>query len=251
MFRSFIYLDEDKMYSYLRQIDKGYSLRPVETNTRKTINGSFGSSVFGLNAGTETEEKRVLNGDAFNDYDRFEKDLETLEATEYFDFVLNTEYDLRTIPRMSIIRICGRFEIPEQFDMYSLAQTFMPLITSQIQTANDNEKEMMETFLGKASADIPILIGEEEIILSGRLSTASLLEVYSELEEYNEQEVFILCKVIGIMDKKNVEVFNPLKDFVKLPRTVRRGMDNSDKDGLESIIVDGPVLKVEVIAIYK
>ena len=73
----------------------------------------------------------------------------------------------------------------------------------------------------------------------------------SELEEYTEQDVFTLCKVIGVMNKEKVEVFNPLKDFIKLPRAVRRGMDEDSKKGLESICVDGPVLKVEVIAIYK
>ena len=109
----------------------------------------------------------------------------------------------------------------------------------------------MEAFLGKASADIPILIYEDEIIISGRLSTENLRETYAELEEYSEQTVFILCKVIGVVDKERVEIFNPLKDFIKLPRAIRRGMGESSKDGLEIIMVDGPVLKVEIIGIYK
>lgn len=78
----------------------------------------------------------------------------------------------------------------------------------------------------------------------------SLEEEYAELEEYNEQEVYILCKVVGIIQKDKVEIFNPLKDFIKLPRAVRRGMDSSSQ-GMEPILVDGPVLKVEVLAMYK
>lgn len=60
----------------------------------------------------------------------------------------------------------------------------------------------------------------------------------------------MLCKVVGIMKKDKVEIFNPLKDFIKLPRAVRREMD-SNSQGMEPILVDGPVLKVEVIAMYK
>ena len=108
----------------------------------------------------------------------------------------------------------------------------------------------MEAFLGKASADIPIVMGDDELTIASKLSMGNLEEEYAELEEYNEQEVYMLCKVVGIMQKDKVEIFNPLKDFIKLPRAVRRGMD-SDTQGMETILVDGPVLKVEVIAIYK
>lgn len=251
MFRSFVYLDEEKMYSYLRQIDKEYANQPSEVNIRKTKGGKLSVYGIGLGAEHEIEERRNHNKDVFNDYDRFEKALECLESREYFDFVLNPEYDLNNVPKMCIIRINGGFVIPEQFDMYSMAQAFMPFITSQIQTTNNGECDFLEAFLGNASADIPFLVYDEDIVISGKLSTNYLLEDYSELEDYNEQDVFMLCKVIGLVKKNKVEVFNPLKDFIKLPRAVRRGMDSSAKDGFESIYVDGPDLKVEVIAIYK
>ena len=108
----------------------------------------------------------------------------------------------------------------------------------------------METFLGNASADIPIVMESEDLIVSSKLSTSVLEEEYAQLEEYSEQEVYMLCKVVGKMQKNQVEIFNPLKDFVKFPRAVRRSMDSNNRE-LEPIIIDGPVLKVEVIAIYK
>ena len=249
MFRSFIYLDQEKMYSYLRQIDADYANQPVELSKKKTRGGSFGTDFLGVNAEIEIEEKREVTKDVIKDYDRFEKKLEELSGSEYFDLALD-DYDINTVPRMSIIRVNGSFEIPEQFDMFSVAQKFMPLITSQIETSSDNERELMEAFLGKASADIPIVMEDEELTIASKLSMGSLEEEYAELEEYNEQEVYMLCKVVGIMKKEKVEIFNPLKDFIKLPRAVRRSMD-SDSQGMEPILVDGPVLKVEVIAIYK
>lgn len=130
---------------------------------------------------------------------------------------------------MCIIRFDGRFEILEQFDMYSIAQAFIPLITSQIQTSSDNEKEILEAFLGTSSTDIPFLVEYEDVVISGKLNINNLFKAYSELEKYTEQDVFMLRKVIGVMNKEKVEVFNPLKDFIKLPRAVRRGMDEDSK----------------------
>lgn len=249
MFRTFIYLDQEKMYSYLSQIDDKYANQPLEISKKKTRGGSFGTDHLGVNVGTEIEEKRNFTKDLIKDYDRFEKKLEELGGREYFDLVLD-DYDINTVPGMSIIRVNGSFEIPEQFDMYSIAQNFMPLITSQIETSSEDERELMEAFMGKASADIPIVIENEDITIAGKLNTCNLKEEYAELEDYNEQDVYILCKVVGKMQKEKVDIFNPLKDFIKLPRAVRRGMD-SDNQGLEPILIDGPVLKVEVIAIYK
>jgi len=52
--------------------------------------------------------------------------------------------------------------------------------------------------------------------------------------------------------KDMVEIFDPLKDFIRLPRTMRRQMTANGKSvGLDKISIEGPVLKVEVIAIYK
>lgn len=249
MFRSFVYLNEEKMYSYLRQIDHEFANQPNEINKKKTKGGSVGNSIMGINAETEVEERRELFKDITRDYDRFEKQLEKLGEEEYFDFVLD-EYDLNTIPNMSIIRVSTSFEIPEEFDMYNLAQNFMPILTNQIQTSTDEEKQLMETFLGQASADIPIVMEFDNFTIASKLSTCNLKENYEELEEYNEQDVYVLCKVVGKVRKNRVEIFNPLKDFIKLPRAVRRNMD-SNNEGLETIVVDGPVIKVEVIAIYK
>ena len=88
-----------------------------------------------------------------------------MSGSEYFDLALD-DYDINTVPRMSIIRVNGSFEIPEEIDMFSVAQKFMPLITSQIETTSDNERELMEAFLGKASADIPIVMGDDELTIA-------------------------------------------------------------------------------------
>ena len=175
-----------------------------------------------------------------------------MDGDDYFDCVLNSDYDPQTVPPMKIFRISTEFSVPEEFDAVNLIDQFMPMLMGQIETKSDSEQEALETFLGKASADIPIVVDYDDITISGKLNAKYLLEEYSALEDYAEQDVFMLCKVVGIVRKDCVEIFDPLKDFIRLPRVMRRQMEKNEKSsGLEKIKIQGPVLKVEVIAIYK
>ena len=71
-------------------------------------------------------------------------------------------------------------------------------------------------------------------------------------EEYADQDVYMLCKVVGMVGTDMVEIFDPLKDFIRLLRTMRCQMTAHGKSvGLDKTSIEGPVLKVEVIAIYK
>ena len=128
----------------------------------------------------------------------------------------------------------------------------MPMLMGQIETKSTGEYEALEGILGKASADIPFVIELDDVTVSGRLNAKYLHEEYSTLEEYADQDVYMLCKVIGMVRRNTVEIFDPLKDFVRLPRSLRRQIITDDNSlGIDKISVEGPVLKVEVIAIYK
>ena len=109
----------------------------------------------------------------------------------------------------------------------------------------------MRTFIGSASADVPIISEFDNVNVYGKLNTKYLIEEYDQLDEYYEQNVFILCKVIGLMQKDRVKIFDPLKDFIKFPRAIRRQVNIEEIHGFEDIYINGPVLKVEIIAIYK
>lgn len=173
-------------------------------------------------------------------------------VTDYFDCVLNCEYDLTTIPAMKLLRICNSFEIPEAFDVVTLIDQFKPMLIGQIETKSIGEQEALMSVLGNASADIPFVIEHDDITISGKLNTKFLCEDYASLEDYADQDVYMLCKVVGIVRKDLVEIFDPLKDFIRLPRAMRRQMSAAgNSTGLDKIIIGGPVLKVEVIAIYK
>lgn len=252
MFRSFIYLDEDKLYTYKRQIDGKNLPQPKSISKKKTAGFSAGANVFGLNGAMETSVDGEYQRDVSFDYDCFEHELSKLDGDDYFDCVLNGEYDLRTVPAMSLVRICSGFEIPESFDAINLMNSFLPMLMGQIETKTAGEQEALEAFLGNASADIPFVIELDDVTVSGKLNAKCLCEEYANLEDYAEQDVYLLCKVVGMVRKDMVEIFDPMKDFIRLPRATRRQMESNGSDtGLQKIQVEGPVLKVEVVAIYK
>ena len=88
--------------------------------------------------------------------------------------------------------------------------------------------------------------------ISSKLNAKYLREEYASFEDYADQDVYMLCKVVGMVRKDMVEIFDPLKDFIRLLRTMRCQMTAHGKSvGLDKTSIEGPVLKVEVIAIYK
>lgn len=252
MFRSFIYLDEDKLYTYKRQIDGKNAARLKTVSQKKSAGFSAAMSSFGVNGVMETNVDGEFERDVSFDYDHFELELTKLNGEDYFDCVLHDEYDVTTIPAMKLLRICNGFEIPEAFDVVKLIDQFKPMLMGQIETRSAGEQEALEGILGKASADIPFVVEFDDVTISGKLNAKYLLEEYASLEDYADQDVYMLCKVVGMVRKNTVEIFDPLKDFIRLPRTMRREMTtNGNSIGLDKISVEGPVLKVEVIAIYK
>ena len=252
MFRSFIYLDEDKLYTYKRQISGQNTPNPKAISRKKTAGFAASLNGFGVNGTTETNIDGEFEKDISFDYDQFELDISNLDGEDYFDFVLHDEYDLTSVPAMKLIRICCGFEIPEAFDAVNLVEQFRPMLMGQIETKSAGEQEALQGILGNASADIPFIVELDEVTISGKLNAKYLYEDYASLEDYADQDVYMLCKVVGMVQKDIVEIFDPLKDFIRLPRAMRRQMSTDDTSlGIDKISVEGPVLKVEVIAVYK
>ena len=251
VFRSFIYLDEDKLYGYKRLLDGGY-VQPKSINKKKVKSAAAGISKSALSYTDEESSMIEYEKDPFWDYDRFELSLSNLEGEDFYDFIVNEDmYDITSVQQMKIIKLGGNVEIPEEFDVFNLIESFKPLLIDQIEIKSDSDRNMLNSVLGDAKADIPVLLGSGEVTVVGRLNTKWLLEDYTALEEYDEQKITALCKVIGITRQERVTIFNPLKDFIKLNRAMRRAGSFENGEGFDPIIIDGPVVKVEIIALYK
>ena len=113
-----------------------------------------------------------------------------------------------------------------------------------------DKEEAARLILENSSADIPITIDCEDCIISSKLNVQYLLQNYTDLERFSEIPATILCKVEGYIDKQSVVIYNPTRDFVRLNRSIRRASRLEENEALRPISVEGPVLKVEIVAIY-
>lgn len=254
MFRSFIYMNEEKMYAYKSILENKASSKTKSFSRTKRKTAGFSNA--GLNIGVSDESTTVseLKGNLEFDYNKFEELLTQEEGESFFNFILNSEeYNLSSLPPMSLIQLRGYMEIPEKFDFFNVIEQFKPMLVNYISTDNTGTDEALKTLFCNAKADVPVIIdiGDDHTMISGKLNTDFLCEDYGSLEEYSEQEVIFLCKVEGFINKSLVTIYNPARDFIKLNRTVRRAANLEENDELQPIKVEGPVLKVEIIAIYK
>lgn len=103
--------------------------------------------------------------------------------------------------------------------------------------------------LSEKQGSIPIVVDGLELPIASKLKTEWLEGGDSmALEDIQDEEAIFLCKVVAYARGERVAVFDPLKDFMKVNRAVRRSMKRGQ--GLEVVYEDGPVIKAEVVAIY-
>ncbi len=143
--------------------------------------------------------------------------------------------------------------VPEQFDMIQTIEKFKPMIQEHINSdiTNESEKKAYEAFLETSGSKIPIFIDMEDSLMCSKLMSNNMLITYEEFEEYEELEVTILARVISanLIDMKK-PFYDPLKDFMKINRTLRRSMKERT-DGLHEIYADQSYKMLEILAIYQ
>lgn len=248
MFRTFIYADKAKVYEYKRIAEANVLVPKEVTNTK---NGKLGFLKGALEAGVSTERVTVCDvaEDFGYDYQVFEEALQTRIGEDYFDFVVRDEFDLNTVPPMSLVRFQGYIYIPKEFDAFNVLHQFKDLILKETPVTDANE-EMALTLFADMKADIPIVIDGGDTALFAKLAANNLFESIEDLEEYEEEDVIALCKVVSHKSGDSIKIYDPKKDFIKLNREMRRTI-KFDDNSMDPICIDGPAVKVEVVAIYK
>lgn len=244
MFRSFIYLDTDALNRYAQQLELGCRTKIESAKVGAAAN--FGVA----NAKVELEGTPSQNN-VFSLYDKFERKIEKLQGNEYFDF-LSGDFDENTILPMSLMRFNGNASTLEAFDLMNTLKTFAPLLNAAGQLNESNSEipnELILSLLNRENAQIPLLIDGLSIQIYSKLKTRFIIDGdVSAIEDLEDEEVVFLCKVESRVLKDKVVVYDPLKDFMKLGRALRRNIKRTPE--LKEVIVSGPALKVELIAIY-
>ena len=252
MFRSFIYANTDKIYEYHSLIDESMKEKIVKGERTTNVGGKINAKMLAIGGDKSNTFQTEFVQYFLSDYHQFETKLEELDGDKYFDLEQNYEtYDISSMPKASIGKLESSFYVPEEFDFVNLIDKFMPAIKPSLNIKKEKEG-LYDAFLGDTKADIPIVIEFDDKLVTGKLDNRFLIEDYSQLEEYETDEVTVLFRLLSKKDGNNIVIYDPLKDFIKLNRTMRRSTDfKSDAGEFSPIKLDGKVIKIEVIAIYR
>lgn len=251
MFGNVIYYDKRKINEY-KSIISGQ--RNLEVNEYEVCNDKgvqLGLKGFGADAKASKTFKAKVQESLLLNCDEFEKMLEGRD--DFWDFTQSSEFDISTIRRGNIIKFEGFIAVPEKFDLTQTIDRFKPMILESLtnQGSDKSEQEAMKLFFDTPNAKVPILIDFEEEIMCSKLVSDNMLIRYEELEEYDELEVTIIARITtNNMINKNKPFYDPLKDFLSLNRTMRRGMEGRT-DGLYEIYAERDYRTIEVLAIYQ
>ena len=250
MFGKVIYYDKSAVSDYKTIISGKPNLEISEysISNGKGINADL--KVIGADAKSTKSYTAKIQESNMYDCAEFEKKLSGRD--DFCDFTISGDYDILRVSSRSIIKADGIIEIPEEFDMVKLMEAFMPLLmkADQYKNLEDNGRAVLEAFLGNAQATkIPVVFELDDKILCGKLFQQNLLIDYEELSEI-DGEVTVLARVVTSLVDKSKPYYDPLKDFMKMNRMMRRSIDNKDNK-FKPIYADSDYRMIEVLAIYQ
>ena len=87
--------------------------------------------------------------------------------------------------------------------------------------------------------------------MCSKIISSNMLIEYEDLEEFEEFEITIVARITSTsLVGKNKPFYDPLKDFMRLNRSLRRSISERT-EGLYEIYADQDYKTIEVIAIYQ
>ena len=218
MFGKIIYYDKKTMAEYKSIINgKPYlEIEEYDVSNDRGINADLKLVSADVKA-SKSYKARVQESDLY-DCDQFEKVLAGRD--DYYDFTISSDFDITTVPNRSIIKMDGFIEIPEDFDIVKMIETFKPFIMGmdQLQDMEETSKLALQTFLGSANAaKIPLVFEGEGVLLCSKVLQENLTISYEDLSEV-EDTVTVLARVTSSFVNSSKPYYDPLKDFMSLNR---------------------------------
>lgn len=251
IFGDVIYYDEKKIMEYSSVITRQHNLTIKEYEISDDKSAHMNLKILGGDLQGSRKYKAEVKESLLYNCVAFEKLLNGRD--DFADFTESTQWDINTIARGFIIKFNGYMKVPEEFDITQTIQRFKPMLMDSIVNdgMDETEKKAFKSFFEVSDAKIPVLIDIEASLISSKLIGNNMLVTYEELEEYEDLEVTIIARVTtnNLVDMKK-PFYDPLKDFMRLNRTLRRTMGERT-EGLYEIYADQNYKTVEILAIYQ
>lgn len=250
MFGNVIYYDKKQINEY-RSVIKGQKNLEIDEYQVSNDKGfQFDFKAIGADAKASKTYIAKVNESLLYNCDEFEKLLENRD--DFFDFT-QSDFDLDTLGRGVIIKFDGYLSVPEEFDLTQTLDKFKPVILDSMfnDGMDKSEQDIVKAFFETSDLKIPVVVDFDKMVLCSKLLSNNLLVKYEEMEEYEELEVTIIARITS-SKKVNAEksFYDPLKDFIKLNRTMRRSIDGRT-DGLYELFADDDYRTIEILAMYQ
>lgn len=266
MLKDFLYFDEDLIKTYGQQMSDDFSTEYTSISTEKqttigvNLPGKFlGPLGMNSNHSKKSELTGVLIKTISDYYNKFEKALNNYNDDHpYLDFLENNDLsDLTSVGR-SIVRVEGSFKIPEEFDPMEVIEEHKKMLMEYSPMDDDIDNALMNKwFVEKENVLVPLILtlGDENIKAFTKVNKNKFVVDYNLLEEHEDNDLIFLFKSNGYkkINKEEKVVFNMVKDFFCIPRSVRRNILKEDLniDGFKDITMKEDYLEVEILSIYK
>lgn len=250
IFGNVIYYDDKKISEYCSVILGQQSLKVKEYEVQSDKSAKLDLKFIGGDLKGSKKYTAEVQESLLYNCDNFEKSLNGRD--DFFDFTTK-EFDIQTIGRGNIIKFNGYMFVPQEFDITQTIQKFKPFLMDSISSeiVDETEQKVFKTFFESTDTKIPIILELEDALMCSKLISSNVLIEYEDLEEFEELEITIVARVTSTpLVGKNKPFYDPLKDFMKLNRSLRRSISERT-EGLYEIYADQDYKTIEVIAIYQ
>lgn len=255
MFGTMLYYNKQKVQENLELVSRKKTIQLSKITVESDKNVGLNVGVVDLGAKGRTSIEGEYRENAMLDCLSLEAQLKGRD--DFFDFVEgDISYTLSTVPASSIIKIRGVLGIPDGADLINLAEQFWPHILESIECRDAQERELLNTVLGKNKIRLPMLAeveGQEEYkLLFSKLRFTNFLIDVDELEEYENSEVTILGRVLckkEIRDSGYV-AYDIYRDFLGLNRALRKEIKPDENLPFKNIELEESFVEVDIIGMY-
>lgn len=251
IFGDVIYYDEKKVIDYSSIIDNKLNMRITEYEELTDKSAEVGYKFVGGGIkGSKKYKGEVIESLLYN-ISEFENKL--VGRDDYFDFTEKDGLDLITIDRGSIVKFDTNIIIPKDFELTQTIIDFKPILLDNLSRDDENESfklvisKLLETDIFK----IPIFMEIDGFTACSKILSNNLIVTYENFEDYEDLDVSVIARVESqkLVDK-SIAYYDPLKDFIKINRSLRREIKDRD-EGMRKIYSNEEYKKLDIISIYQ
>ncbi|MCD7839224.1 MAG: hypothetical protein LUG46_01205 [Erysipelotrichaceae bacterium] len=255
MFKKLLYADMNAIINYHAQIINENIAKTSNIKTTHNDKLSLGIQVVNGQTNQTCEISKDIIDNPVIDINKFEKDLS--QTNYYYDYTVKDEFDIKTMLRGSIIKFEATYFRPDEFDNIDILYQFLPMLLDQVKGNTPQETEIIKRLISNPKTNVPIYI-EPTSNFEDRIGFGMLVSdnFFVDSEEFYDSydEVVILSRLKKVQNVQMGEekvVFDTLKDFFGISRSLRRKMSNINLGEFENLKIRKNYFEIEILAIYE